>query len=960
MSIILASTDNYLKTTENIKMAHLVALELPGSEGAYVYFTDYFRDIIYDSNVYITDSVKNIGTVRQTKDLQVPQLSIQISGALERELDRALTSESFLNRRIRVHRVYLDDNGDVIPFLEDGSSMLYFEGNITSTDIKDSIGTSGTGKSVITWNCASKLRDFETVNGRITDDESHRGLVNINGVMTPSGAAKYPEYQLDKGFLHANKSIKILAQYQTKEKRYMMKTRRAGGFRGMMGQKHYDMVEYWADVVKEVDMDINLTAKYIPVLYGVQKTAGIPIFMDTDKDNPDEIWAVYAFCEGEIESFLDIYFDDKPIICVDGADNDQRACIGRKRERGDTIASLDSNPLPNGVTRQDTKYTYDDGNGPIEFWLYHGSKAQQASTPLIDMAKKGQFKLQADAGDGAEYWDSSFRLIDTAYMVVKFTLTENRSSIPTVEAEIKGRKIPVYDVDHNHTTTGTSLNFAWQTLDYLTNTSFGAGINIKDIDIDAIIECASIMDTFDTSYDPSWVPFWKYLGWSTSGTGLLDIEHRQIIQGSAFINTSSTVFKNVQLLLNHFEASLNIVNGKYTITMEANRPSIADINYSDMLKGSLQVQDKTLEQKFNSVQAAIMDPAQGWSTNTITFFNRDFKAQDNGVDKKSNVTFPFITNYYTARTRAEYILNKSRYSKYATFELPFNFFWLYPNANITLTVPRYNWDLRQFVIQDVVWSNRGTVRVTAKEYSDEIFLTSPQTDSGAEQGGIILLDVLPPTELRYTPFNSINPDSIFRHEAGLNGVLSWAQSATPNISYYAIQRTGAVGVRTVPMTGAEPRDQRVELPIIDLDEGDYTFEVRAVTRTGDSSFPTKLTVKIDANKILSVVPNFRVLNLSRADENVFVGPAVELAWDPIPGADKVPDLQYKLQFLDTQDVLVRSLTLGKDINKYDYTREMNKADYKAQLNKLGIHRELKIRIQAVGAHGSTSTDWAYI
>ncbi|QQO38503.1 tail length tape-measure protein [Vibrio phage VPG01] len=947
MSSILESAKKYIEETEKINLAHLVSLELPGEQGAFVYFTDYFRDITYRGQVYKSGIVKKLGDVKQTKELTIFRVPVQIAGAVDEEIDRVLNSKSFLNRKIRIDTVFLDAAGEIIPIYSDGSTLNYFEGVIVTSAVTESNTVKGKGRANITWTCASKLYSLDAINGRLTDDTSHRGLINVNGVMQPSGSAKKPEYQLDKGFFHANKSIKLLAEYQTKEKRYRLKKRRAGGFRGLMGQKHYDMEEYWANVIKEVDMDINLTAKYLPVLYGVQKVAGIPIFFDTDINNPEEVWAVYAFCEGEIDGFLDIFFGDNPMICISENDQSKRACIGMKRNNGDTIGALAPASGRTAPSKHGEHYIYDDGNGPIDFWTFHGSLTQDAAKVLVDKAAAGAFKLQNDGNYGAEYWDDSFKLTDTAYLVVKFELNENRTSIPEVSAEIQGKKIPVYHEDGTVTADKTSLNLAWQTLDYLRSTTYGAGITLDEIDLASVRECAKYMDVIDTSYDPDWVPYWRYLGWTDYSA-----ENRQLIQGSALLSTSDTVYKNVQSLIAQFEASLNIVNGKYTLTMEANRPVSYDINEGSIIEGSLKVDDISMENKFNSIQASIIDPANAWNSNTITFFNKDYKIEDNGKDRKANITFPFITNYYTARTRAEYYLRKSRYNRTVTFELPFTFLWLYPNASITLTKKRYNWDNKPFLVQDVTWKANGHIMVTAREYAPDVFINSGQTDNSDDQIPDVVVSVLPPRDLQYDP-------KLGEPEVGLNGTLSWLPSLTKRVAYYTIKYTGLVDLITVPVSGTAPLNSRVTMPLYNLAEREYTFEVRAVSPDGDTSLPAKLVVNVNPSAILPKIENLRLINRTDTSSKVFIGKDVELMWDELLEGASVSGFRYRLRFLDgdTGEVLRDTTTTS---SSFIYTYGMNKEDYKRTHGTLGICRNIIIYIRGEADNNITSIDWTIL
>ncbi|AUG85236.1 central tail fiber J [Vibrio phage Thalassa] len=947
MSNILDSAKQYLSNTENLKLAHLVSLELPGEEGVFVYFTDYFRSITFKGQKYETGVVKRIGDVKQTKDFTIYRVPVQVSGAIEEEINRVLNSKSFLNRKIKILRVFLDDDGEVIPIYSNGDTITYFEGIIVTSKLDETNTNSGTGRSTITWNCANKNYELDAVNGRITDDESHRGLINVGGTMQPSGSAKKPEYQLDRGFFHAGKSVKLLAEYQTKEKRFRLKKRRAGGFRGLMGQKHYDMEEYWADVVREVDMDINLTAKYLPVLYGVQKVSGIPIFFDTDIGNPEEVWAVYAFCEGEIDGFLDIFFGDNPMICVSENDQEKRACVGMKRNNGDTIGALAPKSGRTAPSKHGEHYIYNDGDGPIEFWTFHGSSTQDAAKILVDKAAASEFKLQSDGNYGSEYWDDTFKLLDTAYVVVKYTLNENRTSIPEVSAEIQGKKIPVYHEDGTSTSDKTSLNLAWQTLDYLRSTTYGAGLTLDEIDLPAVQECAKIMDDIDNSYEPDWVPYWRYLGWED-----YKVENRQILQGSGLLSTSDTVVKNIQALIGQFDASLNIVSGKYTLTMEANRPTIYDIDEGDIINGSIQVADNSMDQKYNAVQASIIDPAKGWGTNTITFFNKNYKLEDNGKDRKANISFPFITNYYTARTRAEYYLRRSRYNRTVSFELPFTFMWLYPNANITLTKKRYNWDKKTFMIQDMTWMANGHIRVVAREYDETMFLSSGQVDNSNNQIPDVVVNVLPPRDLKYAP-KAGDP------KVGLNGTLSWLPSLSKRVSYYTIKYTGLTDLITIPAPGNVAPSQRMELPLYNLAEGEYTFEVRAVSFDGETSMPVSITEKINPSAILPMIENFIIVNRAVVSGNVFVGKDLQLAWDELIEGRSVDGFKYHLRFIsgDTGDTL-RDITTTS--TTFTYTLAMNKEDYKLLHGTLGIHRNMTVYIRGEGSNNITSINWTVL
>ena len=77
-------------------------------------------------------------------------------------------------------------------------------------------------------------------------------------------------------------------------------------------------------VQRQVDLAFNLSAKYLPVIYGVQKTKSIPIFADTHRDSSALVYTANAICEGPIGGILDLHIDDTPLICTDEQDQNRR------------------------------------------------------------------------------------------------------------------------------------------------------------------------------------------------------------------------------------------------------------------------------------------------------------------------------------------------------------------------------------------------------------------------------------------------------------------------------------------------------------------------------------------------------------------------------------------------------------------------------------------------------------
>ncbi len=69
---LLNSAKAYLGSASNVRVAHLVRLELAASteaEKSYTYLTDYMTDIVHDNKTYRSGTVTKVGDVRQSQGL---------------------------------------------------------------------------------------------------------------------------------------------------------------------------------------------------------------------------------------------------------------------------------------------------------------------------------------------------------------------------------------------------------------------------------------------------------------------------------------------------------------------------------------------------------------------------------------------------------------------------------------------------------------------------------------------------------------------------------------------------------------------------------------------------------------------------------------------------------------------------------------------------------------------------
>ena len=439
------------------------------------------------------------------------------------------TYTTYLNREVFIYKAHLDPDTNAII----GDPYLLFKGIIASGSIKEDPSKG----SNITWGLTSHWGDFSRVSGRLTVDDAHRAL-DGNGEPDTEALIR-PEYGSDLGFAHANQSLNVMATYNDIEIEYKQVDINGGWF----GGKRIREVE--VEVERRTDLAFNLSPKYLPVVYGVQKLDSIPIFVDTDNNDASQIYVAYAICEGPIAGILDLYVDGNSSICVDKADFDLRStagdtvdfvCKGRM-DRGDALTGYDANtstgvdganyldlwgnygkrgPLA-AAFRQANIFTQtysssstaaDSDTGILHekthtitaplsghFQVHVGKPDQKANPTLVGKAASGGFKIQNDYFDGdGEYWGNQHQLLDTAYTVGKFTIAAGETSIPEIDFIVRGKGVKCYNYDRSYNNTNSVV----YTSAAKTNFNLGDTVALKRSSNNAVIAASvTIIDKWD-------------------------------------------------------------------------------------------------------------------------------------------------------------------------------------------------------------------------------------------------------------------------------------------------------------------------------------------------------------------------------------------------------------------------------------------------------------------------------
>jgi hypothetical protein len=335
----------------------------------------------------------------------------------------------------------------------------------------------------------------------------------------------------------------------------------------------------------------------IPVIYGTRKVGGTRVFLETSGTDNQYLYGAIVLAEGEINNITSIIVDDSAVTFSGSiADGTQ-------------------------ITSNDSKY-----GTTITIQPFFGSDGQSASSLLTTLSS----------------WTSNHKLSGLAYIAFRITWDADKYlGIPNIQAVVQGRKVVSYNSSSVAQTAAFSTNPAWCLLDYLTNTRYGKGIDITDIDIPSFYTASGIAETQVTPY-----------------SGASDIN---LFDCNAVIDTGQKLIDNTRTLLKGMRGFLPYAQGKYKLIIETTGSSVLTLN-EDNIIGGIKVSSERKNEKYNRVQVNFVNPEKNYQSDTIVYDtdHATLKTADGGFLQEGVIDLPTITNPYQALEFGEIVLSRSR------------------------------------------------------------------------------------------------------------------------------------------------------------------------------------------------------------------------------------------------------------------------------------------------------------
>jgi hypothetical protein len=563
----------------------------------------------------------------------------------------------------------------------------------------------------------------------------------------------------------------------------------------------------------------------IPVVYGERLVGGTRVFVETSGSDNTYLYIALVLSEGEISDISEIIIDDKTVTwSADLADNTQV-----------TVNSSDTN-------------FYKNSESLITVEPHYGTDGQSSSSLLSTLSS----------------WGANHKLSGLAYLAIRFKWNQDVfSGVPKIQAKVQGKKVVSYNSSLVAQTAAYSTNPAWCLLDYLTNTRYGKGLSINEINLQTFYDASQICLTQVTPY-----------------SGGSDIN---IFDCNTAIDTSINIIDNVRELLKGCRGYLPYTAGKYELIIETTGTASITLTEDDILGGyNLASPDKN--NKFNRVIVSFVNPERNYQIDETQWppiddsglpsadQHENMKTADGGYLLEGRYDFKTITSVYQAQEMAEIILRRSRESLILNINVAFNSYDSAIGDIVNITHSSLGFSAKPFRVLSLTFNEDFTIGLNLVEHQNSHYTWATKT-----QAAVIPTTNLPNPFSVQPPASITLSDQLIQYNDGTVIVaLDIALTASPNsfVSYYQVEYKLSSATDYIIYAQGSGLNHRV-LNVIDQET--YDVRVKAVSALGTSSTYTSASRTIvGSTEPPSTVEDFAC--------NIINGEA-HLGWEQIPDLD---------------------------------------------------------------------------
>lgn len=481
-------------------------------------------------------------------------------------------------------------------------------------------------------------------------------------------------------------------------------------------------------------------------IYGTVRKGGTITYYESTRGG-SVLHQIIVLAGHEVDDIVEVYANDEVLeLSDDSYDFNGRTGAGWVLNRN----WIDKDDGP------ELRVLYHTGNQTAITDPFANSSTDSLSNTLFEESDEGS----ANFGGTGQPTKESFVGTGIAYLYIRYSYNAGvfKNGLPLFTAKIKGR--PVYDPRTD--TTAWSDNAALCIRDFITN---AYGLGDPQVDDTAFSVAANICD--------------ETVALAAGGT-----EKRYTING--VVRADQSYGDVLQEMTTACAGTLFWGTGKWKLHVGAYTAPVKDFTPDD-IRSNISLQTRVnLRDQFNKVQGVFTDAGSDYiPVDYPPIESETFKAQDNGVEQVLDLDLPFTTSAAAAQRLAKLTLFRGREQMSFTADFGLSAFEVEVGDIISLTMPRYGWEAKEFEVVGWVFGadDAGALRIslTLRETSEAAFDWDAEESEIVSNDSNLTSDINPVTNLTATAGGTVARDGTF-----INSILvDW--DAPDNASGYDIE-----------------------------------------------------------------------------------------------------------------------------------------------------------------------------
>jgi type II secretory pathway pseudopilin PulG len=422
---------------------------------------------------------------------------------------------------------------------------------------------------------------------------------------------------------------------------------------------------------------------------------------------------------------------------------------------------------------------------------------------------------------------------NAAYASMVFRLNRDEpqySGVPNVSFFVEGKLVRPILFSNGVYSLGNpvfSNNPALCLLDYLTNSDYGRGLLIDEIDIKSFYEASLICNKIVQENVSVSGRIWEKRNITTRNLPLYEC--------NIVIDTERPVRENViEILSTMGDADLVWSSGKYKLQLQYPE-TIEDVVISgtitddNIIRSSVSIVYPSATERMNFCTIRFADEAQDFKSNSASWPPKGSEvyntllSQDNNVPLENSFSENGTTDFYHALAKAEELVRVSRSSVVYTFSTKLSDIFyepgdiLFVNSNIINIVNEY------LKITEIKVREDSTADITAVKYDPAQLAWNAKDDQVVPVRNNYNFTLTAPQFLQFIPYSLSSPNIAL-------GFLTWTDLNSLATNYLIESRL--VGTEEWIVLGST---SSLRFDIIDLPSGNYDFSVRSRSNLGQLS-----------------------------------------------------------------------------------------------------------------------------